>query len=113
MGTNYYLFEHGQQPRDDHDGVHLGKSNAGARFLHHAYPEPDDVKGDLVCWPIVCYADWLNLILRGDIYDEYGTRVPWSKLVALVDSRQGMRGHYGPGIYRDATGADFMPGDFS
>lgn len=83
MGTNYYL----QFPdtnicphcgrRDEGERLHVGKSSGGWCFSLHVIPERgiEDLK------------DWEPFFLQGDIWDEYGEKVPVEEMRQIITSR--------------------------
>lgn len=101
MGTNYYLRINACECCKRYDELHIGKSSAGWKFMFHKIPEKAED-----------YSQWLELLLKGDIYDEYGQYVPLKDFLERVDKKQREMAQFGKGMEMIGD-YNFMIGEFS
>jgi len=84
MGTNYYLKTEPDKVcahcghAKEGELLHIGKSSGGWCFSLHVYP--DTRINDL--------DDWLPLLERGQIEDEYGDRVSVLRMLSIIRDRE-------------------------
>lgn len=82
IGTNYYWHERPCCPTCGHargEEKHIGKSSLGWCFSLHVYPEEG----------ILDWTDWLRVLDRGTIKNEYGDILTLQELAAVVENRSG------------------------
>lgn len=81
MSTNYYAFGRGIA---DPEGLHIGQSAAGWRFLFHAHPGLG----------LTTLADWEAFISRDDItiQNEYGRDVTVEEMRQTMTATTGYQG---------------------
>lgn len=86
MGTNYYLVKN--RPSID-NGLHIGKSSAGWRFLFHKPSIWDTDK------PLNTFEQWRDYLKETTvdkkthvIMNEYDEIVPYEKLMELIKNKQ-------------------------
>jgi len=80
MGTNYYV-EYDVCPHcgRGEDEKHIGKSSAGWCFSLHVYPDEG----------INTLEDWEAILKDTVIKNEYGDRVPYEEMLAIIVDRHG------------------------
>jgi|WetSurMetagenome_2_1015567.scaffolds.fasta_scaffold11064_4 hypothetical protein len=101
MGTNYYLEYDKCKKCGRADSIHIGKSSAGWKFLFQKIP------GKAESFP-----QWVYLLQKGTITDEYDKEHTFKEFLELVKSKQCEQAQ----LYQDMEmieGYNFMTGDFS
>jgi len=78
MGTNYYLKPKKFLFFESQEQIHIGKSSAGWCFGLHVYPEQNINDLD----------DWKPLFKKGNIYDEYGNKISYDKMIDVITKRK-------------------------
>jgi len=91
MGTNYYLRLNICPDCGRYDSIHIGKSSSGWRFLFRGYPDTGDTPLNEITSIIHNVRDWQEVTPRGEIWDEYGTRVPYELFWGMVASKQSFK----------------------
>lgn len=113
MSTNYYAFGPFPGGSADGEGLHIGQSSAGWRFLFRAHPDLG----------LTTFADWSALIDRDDVQirNECGREVTADEMRQTMTETTGYRGaalrarfHYdSPDRYISSGGHAFSRREFT
>ena len=81
MGTNYYLGEKDpcRECGRPYEQLHIGKSSFGWHFSLHVIPEME----------INNLEDWKKVWKGKKIFDEYGLKISWVKMLSIITERKG------------------------
>lgn len=101
MGTNYFLEINKCSCCGRSDILYIGKSSAGWKFMFQKIPNKAEN-----------FEQWCDLLIRGEIIDEYGRHWSLQKFLDLVKSKQKDRAQLYQGMEL-VNGFNFMEGDFS
>ena len=101
MGTNYYLEYNKCSKCGRTDTLHIGNSSAGWKFMFHK------IQGKAEN-----YSQWLDLLLKGKIFDEYGRYIPLQDFLNKVQAKQKDSAQLYEGMEL-IDGYNFMEGEFS
>jgi len=88
MGTNYYATVNKCEHYERQDQLHIGKSSAGWCFLLHVFEDAAEGPTSL--------AEWRALLGGASIETEYGDRVTFKEMMAIIAERKGSFAFDGP-----------------
>lgn len=91
MGTNYYLRLNICPQCGRFDEVHIGKSSHGWRIIFRGYPDTSGTPLGEIISIIHNVKDWMEVTREGEIWDEYGSRLPDEMFWGLVGEKQNER----------------------
>ena len=123
MSTNYYHRYNICDLCERYDERHIGKSSGGWQFSFRAY------QNENLNLVIISWNDWKSVLVKGKIFDEYGTEISYDDFIAKVESSKGKQNHYDyvkdspnyreygmkplEGCFKDSDNWDFSYEEFS